>query len=84
MRVSFDFAGEGLTASAKVIQSFEVAGADRRFRKAVAVVQGDSIVARSPLVPRPVAVRYAWRDCPAAELFNGAGLPAAPFRSDSW
>jgi sialate O-acetylesterase len=54
------------------------------FRPAVAVIQGDSVVARSAAVPHPVAVRYAWRDDPEANLFNGAGLPAAPFRSDDW
>jgi sialate O-acetylesterase len=84
MRVHFQFAGEGLTASGKPLQSFEVAGADRVFRPAVAVIQGDSVVARSAAVPHPVAVRYAWRDDPEANLFNGAGLPAAPFRSDDW
>jgi sialate O-acetylesterase len=84
MRVHFQFAGEGLTASGKPLQSFEVAGSDRHFRPAVAVIQGDSVVARSAAVPQPVAVRYAWRDDPEANLFNGAGLPAAPFRSDDW
>ena len=84
MRVHFQFAGEGLTASGKPLQSFEVAGADRQFRPAVAVIQGESVVARSAAVPNPVAVRYAWRDDPEANLFNGAGLPAAPFRSDDW
>ena len=36
------------------------------------------------LVKQPVAVRYAWRNAPEANLYNGAGLPAAPFRSDDW
>jgi sialate O-acetylesterase len=35
-------------------------------------------------VKEPVAVRYAWSNAPVANLFNGAGLPAAPFRSDDW
>jgi sialate O-acetylesterase len=39
---------------------------------------------KSPDVPEPVAVRYAWSNTPDANLFNGAGLPAAPFRSDDW
>src|SRR5208283_817838 len=75
IRVEFRFAGEGLTASGKPLQSFEVAGADRVFHTAGAVIKGDSVVVRAPAVPQPVAVRYAWRDAPEANLYNGAGLP---------
>jgi sialate O-acetylesterase len=84
MRVHFRFAGEGLTASDKPLQSFEVAGSDRVFHPAKAVIQGSSLLVQSPQVRLPVAVRYAWRNAPEANLFNGAGLPAAPFRSDDW
>jgi sialate O-acetylesterase len=84
MRVHFFFAGEGLTASGKPLQSFELAGADKVFHPAVANISGDSVIVRSGAVPKPIAVRYAWRNAPDANLFNGAGLPAAPFRSDSW
>jgi sialate O-acetylesterase len=84
MRVHFMFTGEGLTASGKPLQSFELAGADRVFHPATAVIEGDSVVVRSPWVRQPVAVRYAWANAPDANLFNGAGLPAAPFRSDDW
>ncbi|HTU01971.1 MAG TPA: sialate O-acetylesterase, partial [Candidatus Sulfotelmatobacter sp.] len=84
IRVRFSFAGDGLTASGRPLQSFEVAGADRVFHRAAAIIQGDSVVVRSPAVAQPVAVRYAWRNAPAANLYNGAGLPAAPFRSDNW
>jgi sialate O-acetylesterase len=84
MRVHFLFAGEGLTASGKPLQSFELAGADKVFHPASANISGDSVIVRSNAVPNPVAVRYAWRNAPEANLFNGAGLPAAPFRSDAW
>lgn len=84
MRVQFRFAEEGLTASGKPLQSFEVAGADRAFHSASASIQGDTVLVRSAAVPQPVAVRYAWSDAPEANLYNGAGLPAAPFRSDDW
>jgi sialate O-acetylesterase len=84
LRVRFSSTGEGLTASGKPLQSFEVAGADRVFHPASAVIQGDSILVRSAEVRLPVAVRYAWRNAPEANLYNGAGLPAAPFRSDDW
>jgi sialate O-acetylesterase len=84
MKVHFLFAGEGLTASGKPLQSFELAGADKVFHPAGAVIRGDTIIVRSAQVLRPVAVRYGWRNAPDANLFNGAGLPAAPFRSDAW
>jgi sialate O-acetylesterase len=84
MRVNFNFAGEGLTASGKPLQSFEIAGADRVFHAAGATIQGDSVIVRSPVVRQPVAVRYAWRAAAEGNLYNGAGLPAPPFRSDDW
>lgn len=84
IRVRFSYAGDGLTASGRPLQSFEVAGADRVFHPASAIIQGDSVVVRSAAVAEPVAVRYAWRNSPEANLHNGAGLPAAPFRSDEW
>jgi len=84
IRVHFRFAAEGLTAGGRPLQSFEVAGEDRVYHPAKAVIEGDTVLVRSPLVPRPVAVRYAWSNAPRANLFGGTGLPAAPFRSDSW
>jgi sialate O-acetylesterase len=84
LRVHFRFADDGLTAADKPLQSFEVAGTDRVFHPAKAAIEGDSVVVQSPAVKAPVAVRYAWRNAPSANLYNGAGLPAAPFRSDDW
>ena len=84
LRVRFKYAGTGLTAGDRPLESFEVAGADRRFHPASAVIVGDTLRVQSPEVPEPVAVRYAWRNAPDANLYNGAGLPASPFRSDSW
>ena len=84
MRVHFTFAEGGLTAAGKPLQSFELAGADHRFFPAAAMIAAEAVVVRSPEVPAPVAVRYAWRNDPEANLFNGAGLPATPFRSDDW
>ncbi len=49
-----------------------------------AAVVGDAVVVSSPSVPEPVAARYAWQANPLATLFNAAGLPAAPFRTDDW
>jgi sialate O-acetylesterase len=84
LRVRFAFAETDLTAAGRPLQSFEVAGADRRFYPASAVIAGDTLLVQSAQVSEPVAVRYAWRNAPDANLYNGAGLPAVPFRSDSW
>jgi sialate O-acetylesterase len=84
LRVTFRYAENGLTAAGKPLQSFEIAGADRQFHPASAAIAGDTLLVGSPQVPAPVAVRYAWRNAPDANLYNGAGLPAVPFRSDSW
>lgn len=64
--------------------SFEVAGDDQVFVPAEARIDGTALLVSAPTVPAPVAVRYAWRNSPDARLFNRAGLPAAPFRSDRW
>jgi len=74
----------GLTAGGHPLTAFEIAGADQVFRPATAEISGETVKLSSPDVPAPVAVRYAWRNAPDACLFNGAGLPASPFRSDTW
>ena len=80
------FAADGLAVrGGGELQGFALAGADRVFRPATAVIEGDAVVVRSAAVPAPVAVRYAWRDAPVeANLVGASGLPASPFRSDDW
>ncbi|MGC9319205.1 MAG: sialate O-acetylesterase, partial [Armatimonadota bacterium] len=63
---------------------FQIAGRDRRWVWADAEIQGDTVLAWSDQVRNPVAVRYAWADNPVANLYNDAGLPAVPFRTDRW
>lgn len=75
---------EGLKARAGQIEGFELAGADQTFHAATAKIEADKVIVTSNEVKAPVAVRYAWRDDPTANLVNGAGLPASPFRSDTW
>jgi sialate O-acetylesterase len=84
MRVHFAHADGGLIAHAQPVQSLELAGADKAFHPASARIDRDMLVVSSPNVKEPVAVRYAWTNAPVANLYNGAGLPAAPFRSDDW
>ena len=63
---------------------FYIAGVDRVFHKATALIDGETVVVSSPEVDFPVAVRYGWADNPHCTLYNGAGLPASPFRTDGW
>jgi sialate O-acetylesterase len=84
LRVRFTQVAGGLIAYNKPVQSLQLAGADRVFHPATGRLERDTLLVASPLVREPVAVRYAWQNAPEANLYNGAGLPAAPFRSDDW
>jgi sialate O-acetylesterase len=66
------------------LAEFSLAGDDRKFHWADARIQGDTVIVSTASVPDPKQVRYAWQANPVATLFNGAGLPAAPFRTDDW
>lgn len=69
----------------KPLRHFSVAGADRRFVWANAQIVNDGVVVWNDDIEEPVAVRYAWADNPeGANLYNRAGLPASPFRTDDW
>ncbi|MHB9023138.1 MAG: sialate O-acetylesterase [Armatimonadota bacterium] len=80
--IHFDYIGGGLVAKDGPLQGFTIAGADRKFCWADAVIDGDTVVVRSEQVPAPTAVRYAWGDNPVCNLYNAEGLPASPFRTD--
>jgi sialate O-acetylesterase len=61
---------------------FAIAGSNKKWFWADAKIEGESVVVSSPQVKEPKFVRYAWQANPLATLFNGAGLPAVPFRTD--
>ena len=82
--VRFDHVGEGLLAKGEKLKGFAVAGADRKFVWAEAKIEGDTVVVSCPQVKDPAAVRYAWAANPDCSLYNKAGLPASPFRTDDW
>jgi len=97
IRLFFDHLGGGLMAGAKEgrepareikdgkLQCFAVAGVDKKWVWADAAIDGDTVLVFSPNVPQPVAVRYAYTQNPeGCNLYNRAGLPASPFRTDSW
>jgi sialate O-acetylesterase len=85
MRINFTHGGGGLIAKGGPLEWFQIAGADQHFMNAEATIEGDTIVVKSASVAAPVAVRYAWANYPfGCNLYNAAGLPAAPFRTDDW
>jgi sialate O-acetylesterase len=84
IRVRFEH-GAGLKArDGNALTHFTIAGADQKFVEAQAVVDGDSVVVQSSEVSQPVAVRFGWREDAEPNLVNGAGLPASPFRTDTF
>ena len=79
----FTHIGGGLVAKDGPLQGFAVAGENRVFHPAQAEIHGKTIVVHSAAVAKPVAVRYGWANVPEGNLFNRAGLPASPFRTDT-
>ena len=75
-----------MSISAREIVGFELAGEDRQFHLAKAEVDwdGNTILVSCPEVPKPVAVRYGWRNWMGANLQKSNGIPVPPFRSDDW
>ncbi len=83
VRLTFDHLGGGLVAKGgDKLEGFAIAGEDGKYVWADATIEGDTIVVSSPDVEKPANVRYAWADNPVCNLYNQAGLPAVPFRTD--
>jgi sialate O-acetylesterase len=83
--VEFDYVDGGLVVrGGQELKGFAIAGADKKFVWAEAKIVGNTVVVSSPELSAPAAVRYAWANNPACNLFNKAGIPASPFRTDDW
>jgi len=85
--VSYDHAQGGLVSRDKYgyVTGFQLAGVDKKFHWAKAAIDGDRVVVSCDQVSNPVAIRYAWDNNPGKlTLYNHAGLPAVPFRTDDW
>jgi sialate O-acetylesterase len=82
--VTFDHAKSGLQARGGDLTGFAICGDDKQFVWAKAAIQGDKVVVSSPEISKPVAVRYGWADYPVVNLWNNAGFPASPFRTDDF
>ncbi len=82
--LTFKHVGGGLVCKGEKLTGFTIAGEDRKFVNAQAQIQGDKVVVSSPEIDKPVAVRFGWANYPVVNLWNKDGLPAAPFRTDSF
>lgn len=82
--LSFTHANSGLEARDGELKGFAVCGPDKKFVWAKAEIDGDKVIVSSPDVSQPLAVRYGWADFPVVNLWNKAGLPATPFRTDDF
>jgi sialate O-acetylesterase len=83
--ISFTNTGNGLVAKDGELKYFAIAGSDRNFVWANAVIKNNTVVVWNDAIEHPVAVRYAWADNPeGANLYNKEGLPASPFRTDEF
>jgi sialate O-acetylesterase len=82
--LDFKPSGGDLMTRGGTLTGFAVAGSDKVFHAAQAMIEGRSVVVWSPEVAVPVAVRYGWANNPVCNLYNRGGLPASPFRTDDW
>lgn len=82
--ISFDNANGLKTGNNQLLSQFTIAGKDQQFIPAEAVIKGNKIEVWSSHIDHPVAVRFGWSKVPEATLYNSAGLPASPFRTDKW
>ena len=74
----------GLTSDGQQLTEFQIAGADRHFFKANALIKGNTVIVSSAEVKNPVAVRFAFSDTPQPHLYGKNNLPVIPFRTDDW
>jgi sialate O-acetylesterase len=83
--LTFDHVDGGLQVDGDNLSGFSICGPDKKFVWASAMIKGqDKVLVFSPDVPQPVAVRYGWANYPVVNLYNKAGLPASPFRTDNF
>jgi sialate O-acetylesterase len=84
--LTFDNIGSGLsTPNNNELKGFEIAGADKVFHSAKAIIKDNKVIVSSDQVQNPVAVHYGWADDDTQiNLFNKEKFPASPFRTDNW
>ena len=84
MELDFGQKQDGFQIKGTTLKGFTIAGPDRVFYPAEAMVHDGKIILSSTEVPAPLAARYGWADNPDCNLYGENGLPVAPFRTDCW
>jgi sialate O-acetylesterase len=85
IRLQFKYTDNGLKIKgSNNLKGFAIAGKDKKFVWAEAIMEGNEVIVWSSKIKNPVAVRYAWDINPDCNLYNGADLPTVPFRTDDW
>ncbi len=84
IRLHFDNTGSGLICNTDSLTDFEIAGSNKKFIKARAIIDGKTLVVYSDEIINPIAVRFGWSIISVPNFFNKEGLPAAPFRTVEW
>ena len=84
IEIAYDHVGGGLQMKGEKLIGFQIAGADKKFYWAKAIIVGGEVFVSSDQVKTPVAVRYGWGSNMDCNLYNKNGLPASPFRTDDW
>lgn len=84
--VYFDNAADGLMLKGpeKKATEFYIAGEDKNFFPADVKIEGDHVILSNKQIKNPVAVRFAFSNTAIGNIFNKAGLPVNPFRTDKW
>ena len=80
--LEFDYLGSGLMTKTPNLTQFEIAGMDKNYVPATAIIKRDKVMVFAASVSKPKYVRYAWRDTSSASLFNKEGLPASSFTTE--
>jgi sialate O-acetylesterase len=84
IRIYFDNADKGLMSKGSTLTEFFIASEDQNFIPATAKIENNTVVVWSENIRKPVAVRFAFRNAAAPNLFSKEGLPVDPFRTDNW
>lgn len=84
IRIFFHQTCGGLRSEGGPLKHFMIAGKDMKFVPATAIIEKNTVLVYAEDVPDPVAVRFGWNHTDETNLFNGAGLPASSFRTDTW
>jgi len=85
--IEFDHIGFGLTSKSEGLLGFEIAGTDKKYMQATAIIKGNAVIGNAIEVSaqgisEPKYARYAWKDYIVGTLYNKEGLPASSFTTE--